>query len=244
MLSLTSNQNGNKSQIEILENRKNHYDAEIRKLWKEKLSNIPVKYLEKNLDNFDKEAQPKAFKIVSEYDYKGDKSLMLCSPPKMYGVGKTHLVCALIHKIITEVQPSWIINDGEYSQFCKDVTCPAYYITETELLAKIRATFDNQNEKHETEEQIYKKIESVRILFIDDIGKVKPRDLSFLQGVYFRIIDNRYVTQRPIVIATNLTLTELDSHIGGACSDRLREMCGKNNIVLLSGASYRRNENE
>ena len=77
------------------------------------------------------------------------------------------------------------------------------------------------------------------VLILDDVGKTKPRDISFLQGVYFRIIDERYAGNKPIVLTTNLSLADLEAHIGGSCADRLNEMCGTENIVQMRGKTYR-----
>jgi DNA replication protein DnaC len=42
----------------------------------------------------------------------------------------------------------------------------------------------------------------------------------------------------PIIITTNLDVVRIEEHIGGACADRLVQMCGKN-FVRMTGKSYR-----
>jgi DNA replication protein DnaC len=103
---------------------------------------------------------------------------------------------------------------------------------------RIRATFNDG--ARETDEEIYLQLERVRLLIVDDVGKRTPRDLSFTQQVWFRIIDGRYRAQRPLVLTTNLLPNELDQHIGGACADRLMEMCGASGLIAMKGTSYRR----
>lgn len=49
-------------------------------------------------------------------------------------------------------------------------------------------------------------------------------------------LENGYT---PIILTTDLSLSELEAHIGGACMDRLREMCGVN-IVKMAGLSYKK----
>jgi DNA replication protein DnaC len=49
-------------------------------------------------------------------------------------------------------------------------------------------------------------------------------------------LENGYT---PIILTTNLSLSELEAHIEGACTDRLREMC-RVNIVKMAGVSYRK----
>uniref|UniRef100_A0A6M3KH06 Putative IstB domain protein ATP-binding protein n=1 Tax=viral metagenome TaxID=1070528 RepID=A0A6M3KH06_9ZZZZ len=205
---------------------------EQRDLWFEKCG-ISCKFADKTFDNFAQRLQPLAFKVMSSYIY---TSVLLLSPD-LYGVGKTHLLAALAHKILNTQIPV-VITEYNHIQLR---SCPVLYTTETQLLARIRRTYDNRGVDSETEYDIYSELENIEHLLIDDVGKVRPRDYSFLQGVYFRIIDTRYTNEMPIVITTNLGFSDLEAHIGGACADRLREMCGQN-IIKMAGKSYRAKE--
>ena len=194
------------------------------------------KYREKTFANFNQKAQPAAYKVMKAYD--GTRSIILSSPD-LYGVGKTHLVAALINQLIENANGAHLDKFGE-------IHChwnPIEFTTESEILNRLRATYNHHREDerhHETEEEVYRSLMSIRHLFIDDVGKIRPYDYSFLQGVYYQIIDSRYCSDAPIVITTNLSLEELEKHIGGACADRLREMCGKENIITMTGKSQRK----
>jgi len=118
--------------------------------------------------------------------------------------------------------------------------CPVHLTTEQKLLNRIRQTYNQRDEEGETEEDVFSALERFHLLIIDDVGKVRPRDYSFLQGVYFRIIDDRYTEEDNIILTTNLDLAELETHIGGASSDRLREMAGKQGFIKMTGKSERR----
>ncbi|MBU2060155.1 MAG: hypothetical protein KKB38_20790 [Gammaproteobacteria bacterium] len=198
-------------------------------------------FVRSTFGNFESARQPKAFAAVKGYLTKA-RSIILASP-RVYGVGKTHLVSALINELIDTKQAVYMRSDGEFSHY----SCPAYFTTETELLARIRNTYNHEEgEEHETEAHVFRFLSQFPLLVIDDVGKVRPRDLSFLQGVYFRIIDDRYSQgygsddyELNVILTTNLTLDALDAHIGGASADRLREMCGKENIITMTGKSYR-----
>ena len=107
-------------------------------------------------------------------------------------------------------------------------------------MARIRATFNREGQGGETDEDIYRTLLRYDLLVVDDVGKVRPRDYSFLQGVFFRIIDDRYTSRKPVIVTTNLSLPELETHIGGAASDRLREMCGAKGLIKMTGQSFRR----
>jgi len=213
---------------------------EQRDIWFENC-NLPLLFASKTFATFERKFQPKAYDLLKKYnpEWDGDApphSLVLLSP-NLYGVGKTHLVAALITSLIEAGLTASIRRDSNgYRRY----PCPAYFIAENSLLSRIRATYNRHKEEGEaeTEEDIYQKLERHNLLVIDDVGKVRPRDYSFLQGVYFRIIDSRYTSQEPIILTTNLGFAELENHIGGACADRLREMCG-DNFIGMKGASYR-----
>lgn len=220
---------------------------QVRERWGERKKDS-VAYLDMTLEKFDKTRQPKAFDTVDSYDWDADpsKSLVLLSP-NCYGVGKTHLAKGLMWKMIATAEAAIVLKNGEV----QPLRCPVLFQTETLLLARIRATFnphkaesDEWNARsesyHETDEDVYNELEHCRLLIIDDVGKVRPKDSSFLQGVYYRIIDSRYIAGSPIMLTTNLDAKQLEEHIGGACADRLFTMCGPANFVKMTGKSYRR----
>lgn len=217
--------------------------------------NLPLLFRGKTFANFERKLQPKAYDTLKNYNRESRKSIVLLSPD-LYGVGKTHLVAALINNTylvakdtasITQTKLLAFNEDGSYVNI-KKYPCPVYFAVENTLLSRIRQTFSRSN-KHdddpfyeETEEDVYQKLAKYELLVIDDVGKVRPRDFSFLQSVYFRIIDDRYSNELPIILTTNLSFTELEAHIGGACADRLLEMAGKENFILMTGKSYRRKQ--
>lgn len=217
-----------------LELRLNKAQTEMAELWL-KSSNIPEKYHYSTFDNFDQKLQPRAYQIVKAFDWQsgsGD-SLVLLSPG-IYGIGKTHLVCALLNETIKTDSRKAYIENGSIHRY----RCPFYYTTENELLRRIRETFNHKDDA-ETEEDIYKLFSPLLLLIIDDVGKVRPKDQTFTQGVYFNIIDQRYSNSQATILTTNLDYADLEVHIGGACADRLREMCGKDGFVKMTGKSYR-----
>lgn len=180
--------------------------------------------------SFNKAKQPAAFKALSVWD---GQSFMLASPPEVYGVGKTHLVAALANQLV-ETHDAAISVQGQVVRLPR----PVIFTTEPILMDRIRATF--HDDARETDELIYQELVNVRLLIIDDVGKRVPRDLSFTQQVWYRIIDGRYTGNRPIILTTNMLPSEIEDHIGGASTDRLTEMCGPKGWLVLKGQSYRR----
>jgi len=120
---------------------------------------------------------------------------------------------------------------------------PVYFSTEQRLIARVLQSKPWDDDKHperESREELYRMLVRVELLIIDDVGKVQHRDPAFTQEMYYRIIDDRYTQDRPVIITTNLSLDDLETHIGGACADRLREMCGLKGMMTMKGTSYRR----
>jgi DNA replication protein DnaC len=215
-------------------------ERDTRDLWHDE-SGIPGKFYAARFDTFDSTLQPKAFSAVKQFDpvsHFDDKTdlwspvqSIVLSSPGVYGVGKTHLAAALANHLIDTVDAAFI-SRGQIMRH----HCPVFFVTETRLLGRIRATYNDG--APETESAVFEALAKPDLLIIDDVGKVKPRDYSFLQRVYFEIIDGRYTSEMPIMMTSNLSWAELETHIGGASADRLREMCGPN-LIKMTGKSYR-----
>ena len=208
--------------------------GERREYWK-KIYGVSGFYIEKTFENFNSKLQPAAYQAVKNFN---GKSLVLLSPD-IYGVGKTHLAAALANHLIS-TRPAAVLDT---TLRVRTYTCPVYFTVETLLLARIRDTFNaDQLPGKETEERVYRFLNTFPVLIIDDVGKVRPRDLSFLQSVYFRIIDQRYTEKKQIVLTSNLDAAGLGNHIGGACIDRLADMAGASGFIMLKGQSYRQHK--
>lgn len=209
--------------------------ASVRRQWRESCG-IPWSFMGKTFENFDRKRQltayNRALRFADEFPIgsrpSGTKSLLLYSVHPLFGVGKTHLTAAIAHRILDR----W---HGE-----TDV-CPLYFTTETDVLLRIRSTYNLRADQvgwHEREEDIFNQLKSRPLLVLDDVGKEQPQDARFTQRVYFHIIDGRYQRGYPIVITSNMDLGQLADHIGGAATDRLVEMTG-GQIVEFKGESYR-----
>lgn len=196
-------------------------------------SGLPEMFRGKRLDNFVPAAGvDQALTAVSNFNWRGEQSLIMAGG---YGLGKSHLLAALVNKIAEEMEP---VIWSEASQQPVYPMLPVHYTTETELLRRLRATYGEG--ATETEDGVYRQLSRYRVLIVDDVGKMRARDLSWTQGVYFSLIDDRYARGQLMVLTTNLEWAELEAHIGGACADRLRGMCGKSGLITLTGDSKRR----
>ena len=198
---------------------------------------IPSLFMHKDFSNFEKDWQATAFNKCWKYanDFPTDKrptgiaSLYLYSKDT-YGVGKTHLTCAIAHRIFD----NW---KGE------ERGCPRIvFVSEPDLFRSIQATYSfDQEEKRmrESEDDIIKKLTYCDLLLLDDVGKERRQDPRFIQRTLFGIIDGRYKAELPIILTANLDADGLKAHLEPASFDRFAEMI-KGKRINMSGKSYRR----
>jgi len=203
----------------------------INKLIKD--SGIRGRFLNRTFERFEvNEVNRKAFETAKRYADNFQAMLPrkspdgIVEPPKIecngllitgnYGTGKTHLAAAISNQLIREGIP---------------VIC----MTMIDLLARIKQTFDRNDEATETE--IMKIYEEVPLLVIDDIGSEQPTEWGSTK--IFSIINARYEAYMPVIVTTNYTGDELirrmtpigpngqplDSKNAEKTLDRLKEMC-------------------
>ncbi len=90
------------------------------------------------------------------------------------------------------------------------------------LLARIRRTYDADAGELSYLE-FFKRLTSVDLLHIDDLGAEKRSDWVLEQ--LYAIVDERYATNRSIVVTTNMTVPQLEEQIGERTVSRLAQMC-------------------
>ncbi len=91
------------------------------------------------------------------------------------------------------------------------------------LLTRIRRTYDDAaNELSYSE--FFRRLTSVDLLHIDDLGATKQSDWVLEQ--LFAIVDERYASQRSMVVTTDLAHEQLEDQIGKRTVSRLVEICG------------------
>ena len=102
------------------------------------------------------------------------------------------------------------------------------------LLARIRRTYDSEPGE-DSYLSFFERLTSVDLLHVDDLGAEKRSDWVLEQ--LYAIVDERYSSQRAMVVTTNLDEAELEQQIGQRTVSRLVEICG--DPLTLFGADKR-----
>nr|QRZ17587.1 ATP-binding protein [Virgibacillus sp. AGTR] len=74
------------------------------------------------------------------------------------------------------------------------------------------------------------------VLVWDDLGKSKHSESK--EGLYYKIINERYLHKKPIIFSSNEDTGTLADKIGYAASSRLLGMCG-DHLYKVEGKDYR-----
>jgi len=90
------------------------------------------------------------------------------------------------------------------------------------LLARIRRTYDAEP-GGDSYLAFFERLTAVDLLHIDDLGAEKRSDWVLEQ--LYALINERYETEKSVLITTNLPHDELEEQIGGRTVSRLSQMC-------------------
>jgi DNA replication protein DnaC len=91
------------------------------------------------------------------------------------------------------------------------------------LLARIRATYE-KDVGGDSYTQFFDRLISVDLLHLDDLGVEKRSDWVLEQ--LYAVVNERYETERSMVVTTNLEQPALEEQIGERTVSRLIEICG------------------
>lgn len=91
------------------------------------------------------------------------------------------------------------------------------------LLSRIRRTYD-ADAGEQSYLEFFGRLTSVDLLHLDDLGAEKSSDWVLEQ--LYSIVNERYETERSMVVTTNLDQAELEAQIGPRTVSRLVEICG------------------
>jgi DNA replication protein DnaC len=91
------------------------------------------------------------------------------------------------------------------------------------LLARIRRTYDSEP-GGDSYLSFFERLTSVDLLHIDDLGAEKRSDWVLEQ--LYALVNERYESQRSMLVTTNLGQQQLEEQIGPRTVSRLVEICG------------------
>ncbi len=91
-----------------------------------------------------------------------------------------------------------------------------------DLLARLRESYNNP--QSETEAEILESIAHADLVVLDDLGSENTTD--WVRDRLYLIVNRRYESEKPMVITTNCSESELDQRIGQRTASRFYEMCG------------------
>jgi DNA replication protein DnaC len=144
-----------------------------------------------------------------------------------YGLGKTHLQMAAAKWLIYNAK---IPDENGHMRGCR-VLCISDTFIEDLSAAK---RFNDDGEQFN--KLLYTAIHWADVLVWDELGKLKHTETR--EGLYYRIINERYKMQKPIIFNSNEDADTLEDKIGFAAADRLFGMA-KNHLYAVEGESYR-----
>lgn len=186
---------------------------------------IPSRYSECSLSNYhpasNNGSQLRAFnyayRLVHEYPAI-DRGLLIMGP---CGVGKTHLVAAIIRGLIDKGVPCLFYEFGA-------------------LLKRIQESYDALAQTSEM--KVLAPVFEAEVLVLDELGASKPTD--WVRDTMMQIINARYNDRKLTLFTTNYmderpsqTDETLENRISIRLRSRLYEMC---RTVSIDGEDYRR----
>lgn len=161
-----------------------------------------------------------------------DASMVLCGP---YGTGKTHIARSVLWSMCYTVDDTPVAPTGKFYEA-------------SDLMLKLSPTKTEWGGSEVPRPGDF--IGNIPILVIDDVGSeqalpfvARDDQLAEMQARYFRVIDYCYQWKISLVITSNLSIPQLETHVGGRSWDRLSEMAPKGFMVDLTGVpSWRQKE--
>lgn len=192
-------------------------DAQMRTLLQR--TAIPPRFAGCTFDTFTVELpeQQKALSACRDYadDFKQmhDKGVCIVLRGNV-GTGKNHLACAIARQVSTQGYSSVLL-------------------TVSEIIQRIRATWDRQSS--ETETEIIERFADINLLILDEVGRQYGSEAERI--TLFQVIDARYRAMQPTMVISNLLPTEIIDSLGRAAYDRLRE--NKGILVNFDWESHR-----
>jgi len=198
-------------EIEKTAKRRESIEESIRDLADIGAARMPKASFEK-CDGSNKEIQTRMMNYAKNFDKVYDKNIGLILFGNT-GTGKT---------FFAECIADALIKKGRFA-----------------MLSSVNSLVDAMTANYNgNRARILKYIKNVDLLILDDLGT--ERDTSFMNQYVFEIIDERYASNRPVIITSNLDFNE-SQDIGSVDRKRIMDRLGGSCIAIeVKGASRRK----
>ena len=207
-----------KKEIEKKEELEKNKEKQIRLKQIIKNSLMDEKFKDSKFENWDfNKGTKKMYEIGTKYSNRFSEmkkesiGLLIYGEP---GNGKTHTATCIANTLMAKMVPVICVNIDS-------------------LLSRIKETYNTWGK--EGEETILRSLSNADLLIIDDLGTEQDTDWS--KSKIYNILDSRYRNGLPLIVTTNIPLTELKNKYHERTYDRLLEMCTP---ILNDGSSIRR----
>lgn len=150
-----------------------------------------------------------------------------------FGLGKTHLQMAAAKWILNNIKIRDEIAPGQLSKIERG--CSVLCISDITFMDDLISAMMAGDGGESLNKLLYNAINADVIVW-DDLGKAKWSETK--EGLYYRIINERYNNKRPIIFSSNEDEGTLSEKIGYAASSRLFGMCG-DRLYAVEGNDYR-----
>lgn len=158
-----------------------------------------------------------------------------------WGIGKTHLQMAAAKWIMNKIKIRDEIemnakHDNDLNAESKvSRGCRVLCISDETFLNDIMSA-KRMNDEGESFNDMMNGVLKADVLVWDDMGKAKHSDAK--EEVCYRIINERYKANKPIIFSSNEDKGTLSDKIGYAAFSRLKGMCG-DNLYAVEGQDQR-----
>jgi len=150
-----------------------------------------------------------------------------------FGLGKTHLQMAAAKWLLNNIKVRDEIAPGQkskYSRGCRVLCVSDISFMEDLTMAKMAG------DGGEALNKLLHEAIRADVLIWDDLGKAKWSESK--EGLYYQIINDRYINKKPIMFSSNEDEGTLSEKIGYAAASRLFGMCG-DRLYAVEGEDYR-----
>ena len=167
--------------------------ARVARLWAS--AEAPAKYRDHTLETYP--GDPDVVEQLRRWLERDDRAWLVASGE--YGAGKTGLAVALLH---------------EYAERGQSVL----FVNAPSMLRRVRATYSAGGAD---ESSVLDTLADVDVLAIDDVGKERLTDWA--SELLYDLVNRRYSADRRTIVTTNLSMHDLNRHVGDATFWRIYE---------------------